>query len=58
MYHEKRMVHYGNVDRLTPPVDATTTLHLLKINEVPEFLFIKWILFRLFLQAKSQNLIK
>lgn len=54
------MVHYGYTDRLKPPVDATTTLHLLKINEVPEFLFIKWVLFsfRLFLQAKSQNLIK
>lgn len=54
------MVHYGNTDRLKPPMDAATTLHLLKINEVSEFLFIKWILFsfRLFLQAKNQNLIR
>lgn len=41
MYNEKLMAVYGNVDRLTPPIDATTTLHLLKINEVSEFLFIK-----------------
>lgn len=57
---KKVNVHHGNVDRLTLPVDATTTLHLLKINEVPEFLFIKWILLVLdyFLQANSQNLIR
>lgn len=50
MSNEKWVVHYRNVDRLTPLVDATTILHLLKINEVPEVLLIKWILlvFRLF----------
>lgn len=37
MYSAKWTVHYGNVDRPTPPVDAITTLHLLKINEVLDF---------------------
>lgn len=54
------MARYRKADRLTPPADASTTLRLLKINEVPQFVFIKWILLVLdyFLQANSQNLIR